>query len=155
MVLVSIMVKVCQIPPRLQLTIKKPTILKHTKLLKTKDFGISEKWGTQWSSGWRAGLPIDRFEVQIPARAEIWFETSAPPVPPSQLSYDEYTDCTLSVERWDGKGDDWPPAINKKVLTHFTPPFQSVSAQENLTIKALDIWHQLIVHGFIFDKCQQ
>ena len=32
---------------------------------------------------------------------------------PSQLSYDEYTDCTLSasVGRWDGEGEDWPPAL--------------------------------------------
>jgi len=29
--------------------------------------------------------------------AEIWFEISAPPAPPSQLCYDEYTDRTLSV----------------------------------------------------------
>jgi len=33
------------------------------------------------------------------ARAEIWTEISAPPAPPSQLSYDEYTDRTLSVGR--------------------------------------------------------
>ena len=37
-----------------------------------------------------------------------WFEISAPPVPPSQLSYDEYTDCTVSVGRLDGEGEDWP-----------------------------------------------
>jgi len=47
----------------------------------------------------------------IPDRAEIWFEISAPPAPPSQLSYDEYTDCTLSVGRTDGEGEDWPPAL--------------------------------------------
>src|SRR6218665_3620050 len=29
----------------------------------------------------RAGLPIERSGVQIPARAEIWFEISASPVP--------------------------------------------------------------------------
>jgi len=29
----------------------------------------------------------------------------------SQLSYDEYTDCTLSVGRWDSEGEDWPPAL--------------------------------------------
>jgi len=27
--------------------------------------------------------------------ADIWIETSAPPAPPSQLGYDEYTDRTL------------------------------------------------------------
>jgi len=45
-------------------------------------------------SGWHAGLPIERSRVEIPARAEIWFEISAPPVHPSQLSDDEYTDHT-------------------------------------------------------------
>jgi len=30
-------------------------------------------------------------------------------VPPSQLSYDEYNNCTLSMGRWDGEGEDWPP----------------------------------------------
>ena len=49
--------------------------------------------------------------VQTPARAEIWFEISAPSALPSQLIYDEYTDCTLSVGRWDEEGDDRPPAI--------------------------------------------
>src|SRR6218665_952204 len=57
----------------------------------------------RWSSGWRAGLPIERFWIQIPARVEIWFEISnkisAPPAPPSQLGYDECTDHTLSVGR--------------------------------------------------------
>ena len=28
-----------------------------------------------------SGLPIERFGVQIPTRAEIWFDISAPPVP--------------------------------------------------------------------------
>ena len=46
----------------------------------------------------------------IPAIAEIWFEISAPPATLIQLSYDEYTDCTLSVGGWYGKGDDWPMA---------------------------------------------
>ena len=31
--------------------------------------------------------------------------TSAP------LCYDEYTDHALSVGRWDGGGEDWPPAL--------------------------------------------
>ena len=39
------------------------------------------------------------FRVQIQARAEIWILISAPTACPSQLSYDEYTDLTLSVER--------------------------------------------------------
>ena len=46
-----------------------------------------------------AGPPTVRFVVQIPVRAEIWLEISVPPVPHSQLSYDEYTDHTLSVGR--------------------------------------------------------
>jgi len=46
-----------------------------------------------------------------PDRAEIWIEISAPPVPPSQLSYNEYTDRTLSVERWGGEREDWPFAL--------------------------------------------
>ena len=49
----------------------------------------------------RAGLPIVRFGVKTPARAEIWFEISVPPAPTSQLSYYKYIDCTLSVGRWD------------------------------------------------------
>ena len=51
--------------------------------------------GAWWSSGSRAGLRIVSFGVQIPARAEIWFESSATPAPTSQLGYDEYTDYTL------------------------------------------------------------
>ena len=54
---------------------------------------------------------IVRFGVQNPARTEIWFEISVPPAPPSQLSYDEYTDRTLSVGRWGGEGKDWPTAL--------------------------------------------
>ena len=42
---------------------------------------------------------ISRSRVKIPTRVEIWFETSAPPAPHSQLCFDEYTDCTLSVGR--------------------------------------------------------
>ena len=33
------------------------------------------------------------------ARVEMWFEISVPSAPSSQLSYDEYTDSTLSVGR--------------------------------------------------------
>ena len=56
------------------------------------------------------------------ARAEIWFEISAPPAPPSQLSYDEYTDRTRSLGRQDGEGENWPPlsyaeAKKRKSLT--------------------------------------
>jgi len=50
-----------------------------------------------------------RFGVQILARAEIWFKISAPPEPPNQPGYEEYTDCTQPVGRWDGVGEDWPP----------------------------------------------
>ena len=53
--------------------------------------------GVQWSSGLRAGLPIERFGVQILPMAEIWIEISAPLALPSQISYDKYTDCTQSV----------------------------------------------------------
>ena len=52
-----------------------------------------------------------RLGVQTSERAGIWFEISVPPAPPSQLSYDEYTDHTLSVGRRDGEGEDWPPAL--------------------------------------------
>ena len=41
--------------------------------------------------------------VQVQTKAEIWFEISAPTVPPSQLNYDEYTDPTLLVGRWDNE----------------------------------------------------
>ena len=41
---------------------------------------------------------------------------------PSQLSYDEYTDCTLSLERWDGEGEGWPSTIKKaKKMKSLTP----------------------------------
>ena len=39
------------------------------------------------------------YGILTPARAEIWLETFAPPVPPIQLSCDKYTDHTLSVGR--------------------------------------------------------
>ncbi len=44
-----------------------------------------------------AGLPLERSRIQILARAEVWFEISAIAAPPSQLSYDEYTDLTLRL----------------------------------------------------------
>jgi len=37
--------------------------------------------------------------LHLYARAEILLEISVPSAPPSQLSYDEYTDRTLSVGR--------------------------------------------------------
>ena len=52
-----------------------------------------------------------RFEVQTPARAEIWLEISVQSALPSQLSYDEYTDRTLSVGRRDGEGEEWLPTL--------------------------------------------
>ena len=55
----------------------------------------------------RAELTIKRFGVQIPAKAEILIKISAPPVPRSQLSYDEYTDRTMSMGIWDSEGEDW------------------------------------------------
>jgi len=39
------------------------------------------------------------YGVQTKASAEIWLEISVPSVPPSQFSYDEYTDHILSVGR--------------------------------------------------------
>jgi len=52
------------------------------------------------------GGPILRFGIKILARAEILFKIFAPPVAPSQLSYDEYTNCTLSEGRGDGEEED-------------------------------------------------
>ena len=51
----------------------------------------------QWLACWTANRV--RFVIQIPTRADIRFEISASLAPPSQLSYDEYTDRTLSVGR--------------------------------------------------------
>ena len=65
---------------------------------------MSVDQGAQWFSGWRAGLPIERFGIEIPARAKIWFEISAPPAPPSQFSYDEHTGHTLSMVSWLQRG---------------------------------------------------
>ena len=39
-----------------------------------------------------------RFGVQILVRAEILLEICVPSVPPSQLGYDEYTDCQWEDE---------------------------------------------------------
>src|SRR6218665_1784690 len=47
------------------------------------------------------------FRVQIPARAEIRFEISAPPVLPSQLNY-----RTLLVGRCDDEGKNWSAALS-------------------------------------------
>lgn len=44
-------------------------------------------------------------------RPEMWVAISYPPASTRQLSYDEYTACTLSVERWDGEGENWPLAL--------------------------------------------
>jgi len=62
--------------------------------------------------GQHAGLPSETFGVEIPAREDIWLEISIPPAYPSQFSFYEYTDRTLSVGRWyDGEREDWPPAL--------------------------------------------
>ena len=50
-----------------------------------------------WLACWTAKREVRDGGVHILARAEIWFEISAPPAPPSQLSYDEHTDRKLSV----------------------------------------------------------
>jgi len=55
----------------------------------------------RWSNGWCAGLPVMRLEVQIPARAEIWIEISAPPAPPSQLSY--ILNTLTAHYQWEGE----------------------------------------------------
>jgi len=47
---------------------------------------------------------------QISTRAQIhryFYSTYTP----KKLSYDEYAECTLSVGRWDGEREDWPPAF--------------------------------------------
>jgi len=41
--------------------------------------------------------------------AEILFEISTLPASPSEISYDEHIDHTLSVGR--GEGKDWPPDL--------------------------------------------
>src|SRR6218665_3784538 len=51
-----------------------------------------------WASGYSV-LDSQSRGSGLKSRAEIWFEISYPPAPPSQLSYDEYTDSTLSVGR--------------------------------------------------------
>ena len=64
------------------------------------------------------------FRVQMPARTEIWFEISAPLVTPSQLSYDEYTDCTLweneTVRERTGQPPSYTEAKKMKSLTLHT-----------------------------------
>ena len=91
--------------------------LKHTGIYVTimESNPSGTTWGVQLSDGvyhilgMCSGLLVMKLGVQIPARAEIWIEIFAPPAPPSQLSYDEYTDRTLSVGRWDSEGANWPP----------------------------------------------
>ena len=58
-------------------------------MVRIANWALYSSWDPWWSSDYHAGLPIESFGVQIPARAEIWFKISAPPVLPSQLSYDE------------------------------------------------------------------
>ena len=67
---------------------------------------------------WVVGsVPTSKREVgvQIPAMAEISFQISVSPAPPSPISYNEYTDRTLPVGRWDGKGVDWPSTSHAEV----------------------------------------
>lgn len=45
---------------------------------------------------------MKRLGVRIPVRTEVCVESHAQPVPPSQLSYDEYIDYALSVGKYDG-----------------------------------------------------
>ena len=60
---------------------------------------------------WWGRLVNREVQSSNPGQGRNWFEISAPPAPLSQLSYDEYTDRTLSVWRWDGEGENWPPAL--------------------------------------------
>ena len=87
------------------------------------------------SSGYFAGLLTVRFGVQTPARAEIWFQISVPSAPPSQFTYDGYTDRTMSVGRPDGEGEDWPPALlcqakKMKLLTLHTQGCPAASLRD-------------------------
>ena len=52
-----------------------------------------------------------RFGVQILAIMKFGSRYLLHLFPYSQLSYDEYTDLKLAVGRWDGEGEDWPPAL--------------------------------------------
>lgn len=62
----------------------------------------SSLWDAQQSSGQRADLPSKRLEVPLSTMVEICFEHYASSAPHGQLSYYEYTDCTLnSKERTD------------------------------------------------------
>ena len=54
-----------------------------------------QSWGSGFKS--RSGRNLDRDFCSI--------------CTPSELSYGEYTDRTLSVGRWDSEGGDWPPAL--------------------------------------------
>ena len=61
------------------------------------------------------------------ARAEIFAEISAPPTSLTNLTMTEYTDCTLSVERWDSERKNCRPSApyvprlkNMKSLTLHT-----------------------------------
>src|SRR6218665_1095018 len=68
------------------------------------------------------GTPIKRFGAQIPARAEICIEISAPSAPHSQYSYDEYT--VNGKMRREGRGLATRPhnaeAKKMKSLAHHT-----------------------------------
>lgn len=46
-----------------------------------------------------------------PTRAENWFEISSKLASPSQLSYHEYTECTLFVGRQGSEEEDWSPTL--------------------------------------------
>ena len=63
----------------------------------------------QWYSGYHAGPPIERFGIEIPARAEIWIEISAPHASlanSAMMSSIEYTNRTPSVGRRHGEGEN-------------------------------------------------
>src|SRR6218665_2283284 len=72
-----------------------------------------------------AGLPIVRFEVQIPAGAEILLEISAPPASPRQLSYKStLTACCQwedeTVRERTGHSPSYAEAKKMKLLTLHT-----------------------------------
>jgi len=57
-------------------------------------------------ASWSSGLPFERYRVQIPTRAEIWFDISASPAPPAHSAMMSTHDCTLPLARWDSEEEE-------------------------------------------------
>src|SRR6218665_1154059 len=83
-----------------------------------------------------------RFWVHTPARAEIGCDISVPPVATSQLSYDEYTDRTLSVGRGDGEGETGHP-----------PPYVVAKKMKSLKLHTLGCCRASLRDCFFFLSC--